>query len=107
MEQKPLGYNVHTGSDIQAMLATMGLYSIEQLFADVPAQVRLRRELDMPPALSEWELMRDVRAMAAKNSTTLTHSSFLDVGAGMDVVAKRLLLHDGFILSLIHVCPTR
>ena len=31
----------------------------------------------------------------------------LDVGAGMDVVAKRLLLHDGFILSLIHVCPTR
>lgn len=81
MEQKPVGYNVHTGSDIQAMLATMGLYSIEQLFADIPAQVRLRRELEMPPALSEWELMRDVRAMAAKNSTTLTHSSFLGSGA--------------------------
>ncbi|MES2413218.1 MAG: aminomethyl-transferring glycine dehydrogenase subunit GcvPA [Pseudomonadota bacterium] len=81
MEQKPAGYNVHTGSDIQAMLATMGLYSIEQLFADVPAQVRLHRELDLPPALTEWELIRDVRAMAAKNSTTLTHSSFLGSGA--------------------------
>lgn len=81
MEQKPAGYNVHTGSDIQAMLSTMGLYSVEQLFSDVPAQVRLRRELDLPPALSEWELMRDVRAMAAKNSTVLTHSSFLGGGA--------------------------
>ena len=81
MEQKPTGYNVHSGSDIQAMLATMGLYSIEQLFADVPAKVRLRRELNIPPALTEWELMRDVRSMAGKNSTVLTHSSFLGGGA--------------------------
>ena len=79
--EKPGGYNVHTVTDIQAMLATMGLYSIEQLFADVPAQVRLKRELDLPPALGEWELMRDVRAMASKNSTVLTHSSFLGSGA--------------------------
>lgn len=76
-----MGYNVHTGSDVQAMLEVMGLSSVEQLFADVPAQVRLRRELDLPPALSEWELMRDVRAMADKNSTTLTHASFLGGGA--------------------------
>lgn len=81
LEQKPVGYNVHTGSDVQAMLEVMGLSSVEQLFADVPAQVRLRRDLDLPPALSEWELMRDVRAMADKNSTTLTHASFLGGGA--------------------------
>lgn len=81
MDKKPVGYNVHTGSDIQDMLVTMGLSSIDQLFADVPAQVRLRRELDLPPALSEWELMRDVRDMAAQNSTTLTHSCFLGAGA--------------------------
>jgi glycine dehydrogenase subunit 1 len=81
MEQKPRGYNVHTGSDRQAMLELIGLYSIEQLFEDVPAQVRLRRELDLPPALSEWELMRDVRAMADMNSTVLSHASFLGSGA--------------------------
>lgn len=81
LEKKPVGFNVHTASDIQAMLATMGLYSIEQLFADVPATVRLGRALDLPPALTEWELMRDVRAMAGKNSTVLTHSSFLGGGA--------------------------
>ncbi len=81
MERKPVAYNVHTGSDRQAMLETMGLHSIEQLFADVPPQVRLQRELALPPALSEWELMRDVRAMAAMNSTVQTHSSFLGGGA--------------------------
>ncbi len=81
LTQKPVGYNVHTGSDVQAMLDVMGLSSIEQLFADVPAKVRLRRELDLPAALSEWELMRDVRAMADMNSSTLTHASFLGGGA--------------------------
>jgi glycine dehydrogenase subunit 1 len=81
MAQKPVGYNVHTGSNRQAMLEVMGLHSIEQLFADVPASVRLRRELDLPPALAEWELMRDVRAMAARNQTVHTHASFLGGGA--------------------------
>ncbi|MDD2177156.1 aminomethyl-transferring glycine dehydrogenase subunit GcvPA [Acidovorax sp. D2M1] len=80
-EQTPAGFNVHTGSDVQAMLAVMGLHSIEQLFADVPAQVRLRRALSLPSALSEWELMRDMRAMADMNATVLTHSSFLGCGA--------------------------
>ena len=77
----PVGYNVHTASDVQAMLDVMGLHSVEQLFEDVPASVRLRRELDLPPALNEWQLMRDVRAMADMNASTLTHTSFLGGGA--------------------------
>ena len=81
MAQSPAGYNVHTGSDVLAMLETMGLRSVEQLFEDVPASVRLRRELDLPPALAEWELQRDVRSMAALNSTSTTHPCFLGAGA--------------------------
>jgi glycine dehydrogenase subunit 1 len=77
----PVGYNVHTASDVQAMLDMMGLHSVEQLFEDVPDSVRLRRELDLPPALSEWQLLRDVRAMADMNASTLTHASFLGGGA--------------------------
>lgn len=76
-----LGYNVHTGADVQAMLAALGLQSVEQLFSDVPAALRLRRELALPAPLSEWELLRDVRALAALNASTLTHSSFLGGGA--------------------------
>lgn len=81
IDRRPTGYNVHTGADLRAMLGAMGLQSVEQLFADIPASVRLGRELALPPALSEWELMRDVRAMAVLNSTTLTHASFLGGGA--------------------------
>jgi glycine dehydrogenase subunit 1 len=81
VEQRPAGYNVHTGTDVLAMLEAMGLRSVEQLFEDIPARVRLRRELDLPPALSEWELQRDVRAMAAMNSSAATHACFLGAGA--------------------------
>ena len=63
------------------MLQAMGLHSLEQLFDDVPPQVRLRRELDLPPALTEWELARDVRAMAALNRHATTHIGFLGCGA--------------------------
>ncbi len=76
-----MGYNVHTASDVQDMLQVMGLHSVEQLFEDIPAQVRLHRELNLPPALSEWQLMRDVRAMADMNASTQSHASFLGGGA--------------------------
>ena len=81
LERRPAGYNVHTGPDVLAMLETMGLQSVEQLFEDIPARVRLRRDLDLPPALSEWELQRDVRRMAAMNSTAATHLCFAGAGA--------------------------
>lgn len=63
------------------MLGVMGLQSVEQLFGDVPVSVRLARPLELPPALNEWQLMRDVRAMADMNASTLTHTSFLGGGA--------------------------
>jgi len=76
-----VGYNVHTASDVQDMLQVMGLHSVEQLFEDIPTQVRLHLELNLPPALSEWQLTRDVRAMADMNASTLTHANFLGGGA--------------------------
>ena len=81
LEPSPVGFNVHTATDVQAMLQVMGLHSVEQLFEDVPAQVRLGRDFDLPPTLNEWELQRDVRAMADMNASTLTHTSFLGGGA--------------------------
>ena len=79
--QRPAGYNVHTRSDILAMLETMGLLSVDQLFDDIPAQVRLQRELELPAPLGEWELQRDVREMAALNLGSTSHVCFLGAGA--------------------------
>src|SRR5438045_6009652 len=61
------------------MLAAVGVASVDELFADVPPGVRLERELDVPPALAEAELMRHLEELAAKN--VLDDVSFL--GAGM------------------------
>jgi glycine dehydrogenase subunit 1 len=79
--QRPTGYNVHTGSELVAMLETMGLQSLEQLFEDIPFKIRLGRMLELPAPLNEWELERDVRAMAALNATATTHVGFLGCGA--------------------------
>ncbi len=63
------------------MLEVLSLHSVEQLFDDIPVSVRLSRELNLPPTLNEWQLMRDVRAMADMNASTLTHVSYLGGGA--------------------------
>ncbi len=45
-----------TDADREAMLAAIGVASVEELFRDIPAGVRFGRELDVPPALAEAEL---------------------------------------------------
>jgi glycine dehydrogenase subunit 1 len=76
-----LSYLALTDADREAMLETIGVSSVEELFADLPAGVRLGRELDLPPALTEQELTAYFEALAAENAHVGTELSFL--GAGM------------------------
>jgi glycine cleavage system P protein (glycine dehydrogenase) subunit 1 len=76
-----LSYLALTDADREAMLETIGASSVEELFADLPAGVRLGRELDLPPALTEQELTAYFEALAAENAHVGTELSFL--GAGM------------------------
>jgi glycine dehydrogenase subunit 1 len=55
----------HTGEDDRAMLDAIGLGSLDELFETIPADVRLQRPLDLPPALSEVELARHMGELAA------------------------------------------
>src|SRR5688500_4296429 len=63
------------------MLAAIGAKSVEELFAPVPAELRLGRELDIPPALGEMELQRHIRQLAAKNTSAADAVCFLGGGA--------------------------
>src|SRR5438105_4427659 len=63
------------------MLATIGVDTVDELFRDIPEGVRFGRELDLPPALSEQELSRELGELAARNVDTAQELSFL--GAGM------------------------
>jgi glycine dehydrogenase subunit 1 len=60
-------YLYNTPEDQVAMLAAIGAASIDELFAMVPAELRLNRELAIPPAMSEMELTQHMSALAAKN----------------------------------------
>src|SRR5579884_1919568 len=75
-----MSYIPNTPEDQQAMLARLGLSSLEDLLAPVPENVRLRRPLDLPPALPEPDLKRLMMNMAAKNSNLDTTISFLGAG---------------------------
>src|SRR5436305_1658547 len=66
--------------DQEAMLATLGLPSLEPLLSPVPENLRLRRALNLPPALSEPDLKRVLASMAAKNKNLDTTISFLGAG---------------------------
>ncbi len=73
------GYLALTDADREAMLETIGVSSVEELFADLPAGVRFGRELDLPPALTEQELTAYFEQLASEND----HAEISFLGAGL------------------------
>jgi glycine dehydrogenase subunit 1 len=69
-----------TDADREAMLETIGVSSIEELFSDIPKGVRLERELALERALSEHELVEHLTELAERNVHTGAELSFLGAG---------------------------
>ena len=76
----PPGYLSQTDADREEMLATIGVSSVQELFEQIPPQVRYERELEVPGALGEADLMRHLAALAARNAHTSQELSFLGAG---------------------------
>ncbi len=74
-------YIPNTTEDARRMLEAIGVPSLDALFEPVPAAVRLQRDLDLPPALSEPDLMAHLGALASQNADSSTTASFLGAGA--------------------------
>ncbi len=60
------------------MLDAMGLRQVEELFAHIPADIRLSRPLNIPDGVSEFEILRYFRERARENAAG--HVSFLGAG---------------------------
>ncbi len=62
------------------MLAAIGAGSVDELMATIPEECRFQGQLDVEPALTEDELLREMKALAARNVSADDHPSFLGAG---------------------------
>lgn len=60
-------YLPHTPSDLEEMLRVIGVQSLDELYAEVPEELKLKRELNIPAAMSEIEVRRELHALAGQN----------------------------------------
>jgi glycine dehydrogenase subunit 1 len=74
-------YLFNTAEDQREMLEAIGAKSIEELFEQVPAGLRLDRPLDMPPAMGELELTQHMQMLSAKNLHVGNSVCFLGAGS--------------------------
>jgi glycine dehydrogenase subunit 1 len=73
-----LRYHPHTPEDVRAMLDAVGAKSLDDLFRSIPEPLRLRRPLEVPPALDEIALFAEFRRLAARNE--VSHPPFAGAG---------------------------
>ncbi|MFN8173697.1 MAG: aminomethyl-transferring glycine dehydrogenase subunit GcvPA [Solirubrobacteraceae bacterium] len=85
-----------TDSERAEMLARIGVASVEELFADIPAGLRRTERLEIPAGLPETAVHDHLRAMAARNVSAEDEISFL--GAGM---------YDHYVPALVDAIITR
>src|ERR1700682_3629527 len=70
-----------TDTDRRAMLAKIGVSSIDSLYRDVPEIAWLAGPVDLPPHQGELEVERAIGALAGKNMGAASVPSFLRAGA--------------------------
>lgn len=91
-----MAYLYNTPDQQRQMLDTIGVASVSELFDQVPADLQLKRPLDLPPALTEMELESHLRELAARNTPQPERACFLGGGsydhfipAAVDAIAGR------------------
>lgn len=80
-EWRPHRYIPMTAADRDAMLRAIGRSTVEELFTDIPTEVRLRRPLSLPPALGEGDLLAHLRDLSERNGHADRLVCFLGGGA--------------------------
>ena len=94
-------YIPNTLEEQASMLATLGLDSIDQLFADIPEQY-CNPSLDLPPPLSELEIQRELAALAGRNRPLGSGPSFLGAGSYqhfIPAIVKALITRGEFLTA--------
>ena len=101
-----------TDDDRRAMLAAVGVPSVDSLYSDVPQKVRLTKPVDLPPFKSELEVERHMTALAAKNLGASSARTFFLVtlplirpGVVAGAVFAFIISFDELVVSLFLAGP--
>ncbi len=70
----------HTPEEEKAMLQAAGAGSVEDLFRDIPGEIRFQGELALPPGAPEWEVEKAMAELAGKNRPASSGPFFLGGG---------------------------
>ncbi|HLA86236.1 MAG TPA: aminomethyl-transferring glycine dehydrogenase subunit GcvPA [Thermoguttaceae bacterium] len=89
-------YLPNTPDERRAMLQAIGCASVDELFAMIPAELRMQDDLNLPPAMGEIELTAHMHRLAAKNLAADQNACFLGAGA-----------YDHFIPAVIDTIASR
>ncbi|MCP1357067.1 aminomethyl-transferring glycine dehydrogenase subunit GcvPA [Aneurinibacillus migulanus] len=69
-----------TIEDKEDMLSFLGIEDVNELFSDIPEEIRLKGKLNIPEALSEPETVRHFNRLAGKNVNSMEYAYFLGAG---------------------------
>ena len=92
-------YIPNTEQDEKEMLEVLGIDSIDRLFDDIPAAIKLGRRLNLAGPLSETEVSKKVRSIANKNISTEELVCFRGAGAydhSVPSIVKHLISRSEF-----------
>ncbi|MDA3843435.1 MAG: aminomethyl-transferring glycine dehydrogenase subunit GcvPA [Candidatus Kapabacteria bacterium] len=89
-------YVPNTDNDRKKMLDRIGVDSFDELIEKIPAGIRLTEDLNLPPKLSEYEIVKLLEDYAAMNVSAKTHTCFMGGGS-----------YDHFIPSIVNSITAR
>ncbi|MEI7748743.1 MAG: aminomethyl-transferring glycine dehydrogenase subunit GcvPA [Chlorobiaceae bacterium] len=72
---------VNTANEREEMLKAIGANSFDDLIADIPEEIRLKRALDILPASDEPQVRKLLEGIASANRSTSDYVSYLGGGA--------------------------
>ncbi len=78
----------NAGEQQKAILAKLGITSVEALFKDIPSKFRFKGKMKIPEGLSEIEVRRHIEMLLEKNSTPYLSTSFLGGGVWPHMVPE-------------------
>jgi glycine dehydrogenase subunit 1 len=95
-------YLPHTKEDIDAMLATVGVGRLDELFATIPKDCCCRLDMDLPEAMTEWELNDHMDTLAARMAVAPEYKVYLGAGSYdhfVPAAARYVLSRGEFVTS--------